>query len=166
MITIRFHYLPSICLWNTGLPVRARGHWFPSDILSLKTGYFHRKQIKEGRTKITWDQALFSFRFENYILAGIRRNIKRAWYKPFTKHLLPTFLIDCYLLISPSKLLQLLLFLVCKFFICGKNADLLTWKIALIFKFFQLKIKRSAQSHLTSWEIKGDLEGYFCWRRR
>ena len=34
------------------------------------------------------------------------------------------------------------------------------------FNFFQLKIKQSAQSHLTSCEIKGDLEGYFCWRRR
>ena len=32
--------------------------------------------------------------------------------------------------------------------------------------FFQLKIKQSVQSHLTSCEIKGDLEDYFCWRRR
>ena len=38
-------------------------------------------------------------------------------------------------------------------------------KIAFIFSFFQLKIKQSAQSHLASCEIKGDLEGYFCRRR-
>ena len=30
---------------------------------------------------------------------------------------------------------------------------------------FSAQIKQSAQSHLTSFEIKGDLEGYFCSRR-
>ena len=58
--------------------------------------------------------------------------------------------------ISQPKLLPLLVFLVCKFFKRGKKAD---WLL-------QLKIKQSAQSHLTSCEIKGDLESYFCWRRR
>ena len=32
--------------------------------------------------------------------------------------------------------------------------------------FYLLKIKQSAQSHLTSCEIRGDVEGYFCWRRK
>ena len=37
-------------------------------------------------------------------------------------------------------------------------------KIAFIF--FRLKIKKSAQSYIISCAIKGDLEGFFCWRRR
>ena len=32
--------------------------------------------------------------------------------------------------------------------------------------FFQLKIKQSARSRLTFCDINGDLEGYFCWRRK
>ena len=43
--------------------------------------------------------------------------------------------------ISQSKLLPLLVFLVCKFFTRGKNADWLTLKKAFIRYFFQLKIK-------------------------
>ena len=68
--------------------------------------------------------------------------------------------------ISQPRLLPLFVFLVWKFFIRGKNADSLTWKIAFIFKFFQLRIKRSSQSHLTSCEIKGDLEGYYSQQAR
>ena len=45
----------------------------------------------------TWDQALFSFR-------RARRNEKRAWYKPLTKCLPPTFLIDWHLPNQPIRI--------------------------------------------------------------
>ena len=81
--------------------------------------------LSSERIILTWDQAQFSFRFV-IIFWRARRNENRAWYKPSTKRLLPTFLIDWHLRISQPKLLPLLVFLVCKFFMRGKNADWLT----------------------------------------
>ena len=67
--------------------------------------------------------------------------------------------------ISQPKLLPLHTFLVCKYSIRGESADALTWKIAFIF--FSTNNKTGTQiSHLTSCEIKRDLEGYFCCHRR
>ena len=101
---------------------------------------------------LTWDQALFSFRFENYIPAGKAKRKES--------------LIQTFYQTSSAQFFDWLTFTEStsqnyfrKFFIRGKNAHSLTWKIAIIFKFFQLKIKRSAQSHLNSCEIKGDLKG-------
>ena len=73
---------------------------------------------------ITWGQALFLFRFENYIPAGkakrkeslILKNLLRNVFRPLF------WLIDI-CPISQSKLLPLLVFLVCKCFMPGKNAD-------------------------------------------
>ena len=59
--------------------------------------------FKHISTHLPWDQALFSFRFENYIPAG-KANEKRAWYKASTKRLPPTFLIDWHLPNKPAKI--------------------------------------------------------------
>ena len=53
---------------------------------------------------LTWDQALFLFCFENYTFWRVRWNEKRAWYKPSTKRLPPTFLIDWHLPNQPIRI--------------------------------------------------------------
>ena len=138
-------------------------HWSLTnlELLFVISVHFIPGFLKTGLAKIsthsiTWDQALFSFRFENYIPAGKakrKENLIQTFYETSAES-------------ANQNYFRCLFFLVCKFFIRGKNADSLTWKIAFLFKFFQLKLKRSAQSHLTSCESKGDLERYFCWRRR
>ena len=54
-------------------------------------------------SKVTWDQAQFSFRFV-ITLRRARRNENRAWYKPSTKRLPPTFRIDWHLPNQPTKI--------------------------------------------------------------
>ena len=72
------------------------------------------------RLNLTWDQAQFSFR-------RARRNQKRAWYKPSTKRLPPSFWIHWHLQESANQnYFRCKFFLVCKFFIPGKTADSLT----------------------------------------
>ena len=58
------------------------------------------------RNIITWNQALFSFRFENHIPAGMQGETKREpdTGKPSTKRLPPTFLIDWHLPNQPTKI--------------------------------------------------------------
>ena len=75
---------------------------------------------------LTWDQALFSFRFENNIPAGKTKR-KESLIQTFDEMSATHFfwLIDI-CRISQSELLPLLVFLVCKFFTRGKNADWLT----------------------------------------
>ena len=96
-------------------------------------------------SRVTWDQALFLFHFENYILVG-----KAKWKESLIQTLYQTSSADFFdwLTFAESanqNYFPLFVFLVCKFFIRAKNADSLTWKIAVIFKFFQLKITQSAQ---------------------
>ena len=79
------------------------------------------------------------------------RNLLRNAWRPYYS------LIDICRIIQ-LKFLPLHAFLISKFFIRGK--------VQKIASFFHLKTKLTAQSHLTSYEIKGDFEGYFCWRRR
>ena len=96
------------------------------DLLRLTLFWYKPLSFSYGNY-VTWDQAQFSFRSVNIAFWRGRRNEKRAWYKPSsTKRLRPLFwLIDiCW--ISQPKLLPLLVFLVCKFFTRGKNADWLT----------------------------------------
>ena len=57
---------------------------------------------------LTWDQALFSFRFITFLRA--RQNKKRAWYKPSVKRLLLFFLIDWHLPNQPTKIISVACF--------------------------------------------------------
>ena len=54
------------------------------------------------RLNLTWDQAQFSFRFV-ITFRRARRKENRTWYKPSTKRLPPTFLIDWHLPNQPTK---------------------------------------------------------------
>ena len=118
-----------------------------------------------GEFSLTWDQAQFSFRFV-ITFRRARWNENRAWYKPSTKRLPPTFLIDWHLPNHPTKITAVACFSGMQIFHTWEKCRLAYLKkIAFICWFFHLKIKQSAQSHLTSWEIKGDLKGYFCWCR-
>ena len=74
----------------------------------------------------------------------------------------PTFLIDWHLLNQPTKITSLACFFSMQIFRTWENCTLAGIKNS----FYLLKIKQSVQSYLTSCEIKGDVEGYFCWRRR
>ena len=85
-------------------------------------------------SNITWDQALFSFRFENYI-PTVKTKRKESLIQTFNEMSAAHFfdwltLMSNYLAnicrISPSESLPLLVFLVCKFFTRGKNSDWLT----------------------------------------
>ena len=115
-------------------------HWsFTNlELLFVISVHFSLGVLKTGLAKIsthsvTWDRALY-FRFTLKItFRRARRNEKRAWYKTSTKRLPPTFWLIDICRIRQPKLLPLLVFLVCKFSIHGKNADSLPWKIAFIF---------------------------------
>ena len=78
------------------------------------------------KLKLTWDQALFSFLFLNKIPAGKpkrKESLIQTFHETSSAQLF--WLID-FFQISQSKLLPVIGFLVCKFFIRGKNAVSLT----------------------------------------
>ena len=77
-------------------------------------------------------------------------------------HLQPQFKNELFHICFTSKLLPLLGFFSMQIFRTWENCTLADIKNS----FYLLKIKQSAQSHLTSCEIRGDVEGYFCWRRK
>ena len=104
---------------------------------------------------ITWGQAQFSFRFVTTFRMA-RRNENRAWYKPSSKRLPPTFLIDWQLPNQPIKITSVACFSSTQIFHAWEKCRLADLKIGFIFWFFQIKIKQSAQSHLTPCEIKGN----------
>ena len=83
-------------------------------------------------TSLTWDQALFSFRFENDIPAGKAKR-KESLIQTFYQTSSAQFF--DWLTFTESTSRNYLR----KFFIRGKNALSLTGKIAFTFKFFQLK---------------------------
>ena len=107
----------------------------------------------EACAVVTWDQAQFSFR-SVITFRRARRNENRAWYKPSTKRLPPTFLIGWHLLNQPTKITSVASFSSMQIFHAWEKCRLADLKNS----FFHLKIKQSAQSHLTSWEIKEDLK--------
>ena len=91
-------------------------------------------------TYLTWDQAQFSFRFV-ITFRRARRNESRAWYKPSTKRLPPTFLIDWHLLNQPTKITSVACFSSMQIFHAWEKCRLADLKNS-----FYLLIKR----HLVS----------------
>ena len=124
--------------------------WPGLTVTAVKLQMFGRK------TRHVWHPSLLEHIF--CLLFTLRCN---HGYKPSTKRLPPTFLMYWHLPNQPTKTTSIACFLVCKFFIRGKKMQTQRLKrIAFIF-FFQLTVKQSPQSHLTSCEIpRGDLEGY------
>ena len=157
--------LPANVVNNKPLEVRNK-NLFSTTILRIK-----RKRPRKLHKLI---QAASNLRSGSYFRFALkitfrraRRNEKRGWYKPSTKRLPPTFLIDWHLPNQPTKITSVACFFSMQIFHTWEKCRLADLKKILnLLIFFQLKIKRSAQSHLTSCEIKEDLEGYFCWRRR
>ena len=92
------------------------------------------------QTNVTWDQAQFSFRFV-ITFRRARRNKNRAWYKPSTKRLPPTFLIDWHLPNQPTKINSVACFSSMQIFHAWKKCRLADLKNS-----FYLLIKR----HLVS----------------
>ena len=74
---------------------------------------------------LTWDQAYFRFALK-ITFQRARRNEKRAWYKPSTKSLPPTFLIDWHLPNQPTKITSVACFSSMQIFHAWENADWLT----------------------------------------
>ena len=74
-----------------------------SDFLDMVTSLAMQNSKHIADAVITWDQAQFSFRFV-ITFRGARRNENRAWYKPSTKRLPPTFWIDWHLPNQPTKI--------------------------------------------------------------
>ena len=92
--------------------------------------------LSSERIILTWDQAQFSFRFV-IIFRQARQNENRAWYKPSTKRLLPTFLIDWHLPHQPTKITSVACFSSMQIFHAWETIQTgwlrLTLKIAFIF---------------------------------
>ena len=121
------------------------------DLLRLTLLWYKPLSFSYGNY-VTWDQAQFSFRSVNNILLAKAKR-KESLIQTFYETSAPTFLIDWHLLNQPTKITSVA---------CFENCTVADKKNS----FYPLKIKQSAQSYLTSCEIKGDVEGYLCWRRR
>ena len=89
---------------------------------------------------VTWDQALFSFRFE-ITFRRPRRNEKRAWYKPSTKRLPPTFLIDWHLPNQPTKITSVACFSSMQIFHAWEKCRLADLKSSFYLLIFSAKNK-------------------------
>ena len=80
----------------------------------------------------------------------------------------PLFLIDWHLPNQPTKITSVACFISMQIYHTRDKSRLADLKIAFIFfcLFFATNNKTVIQSQLTSCEIKGDPEGYFCCHRR
>ena len=89
---------------------------------------------------LTWDQAQFSFRFV-ITFRRARRNEKRAWYKPLTKCLPPTFLIDWHLPNQPTKITSVACFSSMQIFHAWEKCRLADLKNSFYLLIFSAKNK-------------------------
>ena len=123
--------------------------------------------LSSERIILTWDQAQFSFRFV-IIFRQARRNENRAWYKPSTKRLLPTFLIDWHLPHQPTKITSVACFSSMQIFHAWEKCRLADLKNSFYLLIFSVKNKTVSTITFNFLQdyCKGDLEGYFCWGRR
>ena len=79
--------------------------------------------------ELTWDQALFSFRFVNNILKG---DTKREPHTSLLQNVFRPFLGLAFAKSANQNYFRCMLLLVCKFFTRGKNADLLLKKVSTV----------------------------------
>ena len=125
--------------------------------------------LSSERIILTWDQAQFSFRFV-IIFRQARRNENRAWYKPSTKRLLPTFVIDWHLPHQPTKITSVACFSSMQMFHAWEKCRLADLKHCFYLVIFSAKNKTVSTITFNFLQdyCRGDLGGYniICWGRR
>ena len=109
-------------------PVKLVKIWWNTlmDCIRLCNGLFLNLETDgKVRTIVTWDQALFSFRFVNNVPVGMAKR-KESLIQTFYERLPPTFLIDWHLPNQPTKITSVACFSSMQIFHTWKNADWLT----------------------------------------
>ena len=99
-----------------------------------------KQRLQRPPKNLIWDQAQFSSRFVNNIPAG-KANEKRAWYKPSTKRLPPTFLIDWHLPNQPTKITSVACFSSMQIFHAWEKCRLADLKKSFYLLIFSAKNK-------------------------
>ena len=113
-------------------------HFFKLHLTRLLTTHDF-SNVGQCSWSLTWDQALFSFRFITFLRA--RQNEKRAWYKPSVKRLLPFFLIDWHLPNQPTKIISVACFSSMQIFHAREKCRLADLKNSFYLLIFSAKNK-------------------------
>ena len=120
-------------------------HWQNWTVSTAKTfchseGSLRASSPRRSVVMVTWDQAQFSFRFV-ITFRRAKRNENRARYKPSTKRLPPTFLIDWHLPNQPTKITSVACFSSMQIFQAWEKCRLGDLKNGFYFLIFSAKNK-------------------------